>query len=403
MISSLRGMRDLVEDDAKRFLYCIKVCEEIAQRYDFSFIQTPLLEESLLFKRSVGQSSDIVGKEMYDFCDKSGNEISLRPEGTAGVVRAFIQKKYDKVGGVKKFYYHGAMFRYERPQKGRFRQFHQFGVECFGEQSAYEDINIIIMLKQILDTLGIKTKILINSLGCPKCMPPYKETLVKFLQNLDLCEDCQRRILTNPIRVLDCKNSSCQAKLKDAPKITHNLCKNCHDDFLIVQKGLRDNNIDFIIDTNLVRGLDYYSKTAFEFVSDEIGSQGSIAGGGRYDKLVEILGGKDTFGIGFAIGVDRLLELIKMPEDEKQGYYLSALCDEALEKIIEISVKLRKTKKVKLSYEIKSLKAHLKKADKQNALWFGCIGDDELKKEVIWLKNLVTKEEKQISLKDFCE
>jgi histidyl-tRNA synthetase len=401
MINPLRGMKDTIAESSKKYTYFIENCSRIAKNYGFEFIETPILEETALFKRSVGESSDIVGKEMYQFFDKGGNDVCMRPEGTAGVVRAFISAKYDRIGNTKKFFYHGAMFRYERPQKGRLRQFHQFGAETFGEASVKEDAMIILMLKDIFDFFGIKTKLLVNSLGCSVCMPPYREKLVKFLDATQgLCEDCQRRKTTNPIRVLDCKNEHCQMLLKDAPMLLDNLCEDCQKDFDELLSILTRFNVNYEIDTKLVRGLDYYNKTAFEFVSDEIGAQSAIAGGGRYDKLVEFLDGKPTCGVGFAMGVERLMDLIQMPEDKREGIYACALCAEAFDKVMEISVKKRKNNVVHFNYEIKSLKANLKTADKNGAKLFLCIGEDELKNETVWIKDLETKEEQYIKISE---
>jgi len=239
MIKALRGMKDIIDS---KFLKIFDTARDVAENYGFSYIETPILEETILFKRSVGESSDIVNKEMYQFIDKGGNDVCLRPEGTAGVVRSFIEHKFDKQQTSKRFWYFGPMFRYERPQKGRLREFHQFGIESFGVESIYEDINIIAMASDIFDRLNIAYTLKINSLGCSTCMPKYREKLVEFLENNkeNLCEDCQRRINQNPIRTLDCKNSSCQAILKDAPKITDNLCEICERDFETLKKGLEN-------------------------------------------------------------------------------------------------------------------------------------------------------------------
>ncbi|MDD3476680.1 MAG: histidine--tRNA ligase [Sulfurimonas sp.] len=398
MISSLRGMNDILSEDYERFTYFISVATKIAQRYGFHFIETPLLEETALFKRSVGESSDIVGKEMYQFIDKGDNDVCLRPEGTAGVVRAFVQKKLDRAGGVHRFFYHGAMFRYERPQKGRLRQFHQFGVESFGEASAYEDASMIMMASDILNELGIGYRLQLNSLGCSECMPPYKENLVDFVTKHkdEICEDCTRRIATNPIRVLDCKAEKCQDIYKEAPKLLNSLCSSCESDFATLKEILKQNEIDFEIDTNLVRGLDYYSKTAFEFVSDNIGSQSAIAGGGRYDRLVEFLDGRPTPAVGFAMGIERLMELIVMPEVKKEGYYIGAMDDEAQDLVVKIAQKKRKSDIVILEYKTKNLKNHLKAADKANVKYCAVIGSDEIKNGTIWVKNLEDKTENAI-------
>ncbi|WP_428737890.1 histidine--tRNA ligase [Sulfurimonas sp.] len=404
MIKSLRGMNDILNDDEyQRYTYFIKTATQIATRYGFHFIETPILEETALFKRSVGESSDIVGKEMYQFIDKGENDVCMRPEGTAGVVRAFIQNKLDRAGGVYRYFYHGPMFRYERPQKGRLRQFHQFGCESFGIESVHEDATIILMISDILKALGIGYRLQLNSLGDQNCMPQYRDNLVSFIESVesDICEDCQRRKTTNPIRVLDCKNEKCQSLYIKAPKLINSLCDGCQSDFDKLKEILDRSKIEYEIDTNLVRGLDYYSKTAFEFVSDDIGSQSAIAGGGRYDRLVEFLDGRATPAVGFAMGIERLLELIKMPPEKRNGYYIGAMDEEAVSLVMEITHKKRSTKQVTCEYKSKNLKNHLKGADKVNARFCCVIGTNELENKTIWVKDLQTKTEEIIKLEDF--
>ena len=403
MINSLRGMNDILSEDYERFTYFINTATDIAQKYGFHFIETPLLEETALFKRSVGESSDIVGKEMYQFIDKGNNDVCLRPEGTAGVVRAFIQKKLDKAGGTHRYFYHGAMFRYERPQKGRLRLFHQFGVESFGVDSVYEDATMIMMVSDILKALGIGYRLQLNSLGDHNCMPDYRNKLVKFVKECEdgICEDCVRRLDTNPIRVLDCKNSSCQILYEGAPKLINCLCTNCEDDFSALKKILEDNGIDYEIDTNLVRGLDYYSKTAFEFVSDNIGSQSAIAGGGRYDRLVEFLDGRPTPAVGFAMGIERLMELIVMPEVSREGYYIGAMDEDAIALVVSLAHKKRKTDKVIIDYKAKNFKNHIKSADKADAKYFCIIGSNEIESKTVTIKNLIDKSETTVKLENF--
>lgn len=402
MIQSLRGMNDILSNDYERFEYFISTASTIAKRYGFHYIETPLLEETALFKRSVGESSDIVGKEMYQFTDKGGNDVCLRPEGTAGVVRAFVQNKLDKKGGIHRFYYHGSMFRYERPQKGRLRQFHQFGVESFGVDSVYEDALMIMMVADILKALGIGYSLKLNSLGDQNCMPAYREKLIAFIDTCGdaICEDCQRRKSTNPIRVLDCKNQACQNLYTQAPKLLNHLCAGCESDFETLKSILDQHNINYELDTNLVRGLDYYSKTAFEFVSDEIGSQSAIAGGGRYDRLIEFLDGKPTPAVGFALGIERLMELIVMPEPVREGYYLGAMEAESLPLILKAAENFRKTDKAVVEYDAKSLKNHLKGADRINARYCAVIGENERLNNTIWIKDLVEQKESTISLKE---
>ncbi|MFZ5374931.1 MAG: histidine--tRNA ligase, partial [Campylobacterota bacterium] len=331
------------------------------------------------------------------------NDVCLRPEGTAGVVRAFIQHKLDKKGGIHRFYYHGPMFRYERPQKGRLREFHQFGVESFGVESVYEDALMIMMIADILSALGIGYRLKLNSLGDQHCMPAYREKLVTFIEACSdaICEDCRRRKSTNPIRVLDCKNEKCQSLYVDAPKLIDNLCGGCENDFSTLKTILDQHAIAYEIDTNLVRGLDYYSKTAFEFVSDNIGSQSAIAGGGRYDRLVEFLEGKPTPAVGFAIGIERLLELIVMPEPQREGYYLGAMDAESLPLILKVAEALRKTQKAVVEYDPKKLQNHLKGADRINARYCAVIGENERNDGTVWIKDLEEKSETQIPMGQF--
>jgi len=395
MITALRGMKDIYFEDAKKFEKFLGIATKIAKNYGFSSIETPILEETGLFLRSVGESSDIVGKEMYRFVDKGENDVCMRPEGTAGVVRAFVEKKLDRAGGEYRFFYFGQMYRYERPQKGRLRQFHQFGVESFGESGYLEDVAMISMAAAIFDALNIKYTLKLNSLGCEKCVPEYKTALVEKLNGIkdELCEDCKRRIETNPMRVFDCKSASCQELLTPFERVTDTLCGECESDFGGVKAALERIGIDYEIDKNLVRGLDYYSKTAFEFVSTEIGAQSSIAGGGRYDKLVESLDGKATPAVGFAIGIERILDLIELDEIKREGVYFAPLCEEAILAAFEMSTEFRKNSVTYLGYNAKSPKNHLKAADKQNALWFAGIGEEEMKTKTVWLKNLESKEE----------
>lgn len=401
-IQSLRGMKDIWANDGQLFAYFVENASQIAKKYGFGFIKTPLLEETLLFKRSVGDSSDIVNKEMYQFVDKGDNDVCLRPEGTAGVVRSFVQNKLDRAGGMHRFFYHGSMFRYERPQKGRFREFNQFGCESFGSASVYEDATIILMIRDILDFFGVKFELHLNSLGCQECMPAYKEKLVANLDSFkeSLCEDCNKRILSNPIRVLDCKNENCKELTKNSPKITDNLCQNCYNDFEKLKNILAYNDVKFVINKNLVRGLDYYTKSAFEFVSSEIGAQSAIAGGGRYDKLVEFLGGRPTPAVGFAIGIERILELIKPKICDNEVYFFGTTTPDALDLIFSLGIKKRKNFKTIIETQNRSFVKLLELASKNNADIVAIIGENELKQRQIWTKNNKTKEEKIISIEE---
>ncbi|WP_169763980.1 histidine--tRNA ligase [Campylobacter mucosalis] len=404
MITTLRGMKDILHEDSRLYEKIISVCEDVAKKYGFSLIKTPHLEQTTLFKRSVGESSDIVGKEMYQFIDKGENDVCLRPEGTAGVVRAFIENKLDKAGGIYRYFYHGSMFRYERPQKGRLREFHQFGVESFGVGSVYEDASVILLVAEIFNRLNISYTLKLNSLGDSDSMPIYRQKLLNFIDKHkdEICDDCKRRREINPIRVLDCKNEKCQEIYKNAPVMIENLSPNAKSDFDKLREILSTNGVKYEVDTKLVRGLDYYCKTAFEFVSDEIGSQSAIAGGGRYDKLVEYLGGKASYGIGFAMGIERIMEILKSKpnEQKRDGIYICALDEIGLDKIFNIATNLRKTHKVEVSFEAKKLAKHLQTADNKNAKILLCIGENELKNDEIWYKNLENKDEKTIKMQN---
>lgn len=403
MISALKGMKDLLSIEARLYERVIKACESVARNYGFEFIATPHLELSALFKRSVGESSDIVGKEMYEFIDKGENSVCLRPEGTAGIVRAYIEHKFDKTQSVKRWFYHGSMFRYERPQKGRLREFHQFGVESFGVKSVFEDATLILMLAQILAKLDIKAKLKLNSLGCEKCLPEFRAKFLEFISaKSDFCEDCKRRKELNPIRMLDCKNEHCQGLLVGAPALKECLCAECQSDFKSLQGLLSANGVEFELDDKLVRGLDYYSKTAFEFESDEIGAKAAVAGGGRYDKLISYLGGKEGFGVGFAIGVERLMAILAQKEQtqKRSGVYLCALDSAFITRLFTLANSLRQRHKVHLSFEAKKLAKHLNLADLSGAKIFLCMGENEAKENKLFYKDLESKEERQIEIKN---
>lgn len=402
MIEKLRGMNDILGLKAEIYLHIVEICQKVARNFGYEFIQTPKLEQTQLFRRSVGESSDIVGKEMYEFKDKSQNYVCLRPEGTAGVVRAFIEHKFDRISKVQKYFYYGSMFRYERPQKGRLREFHQFGIECFGESCVYEDATVIIIAHKILQNLGIKTHLKLNSLGDSDDMNKYKKTLKTFLNaNIThLCDDCKRRIATNPIRALDCKNENCQKILANAPEITQNLSKQANDDFTQLQRILKSQNIAFELDSKLVRGLDYYCKTTFEFISDEIGAQSAVLGGGRYDKLVEMLGGRETYAVGFAMGIERIMEILQNQAFKIKEFriFICALDERFLDEIYTIANDLRSHFIVEISYTAKNPQKHLKTANSLKCAAFLCIGEDEFKNGEIWLKNLVNSSDKKIKI-----
>ena len=402
-MKALRGMKDILPPTNEKYLDFIDKAVSIAKKYRYEYIETPILEESSLFKRSVGESSDIVGKEMYEFKDKSGNLIALRPEGTAGVVRSFIENKFDRLQRKFRFFYYGPMFRYERPQKGRYREFHQFGCESFGEKSVFEDAEIILMTKEILDSFDIKYILKINSLGCEKCMPQYKKKILEFLDSKKeyLCKDCLRRKETNPMRALDCKEENCKKLYKKAPTVYDSLCKECKEDFDFLQDILNMMDIKFEVDLFLVRGLDYYTKTAFEFVADSLGAQDAIAGGGRFDRLIELLGGKSTPALGFAIGIERILDLIEEKHKPKAGFFAGSIDKEGLKEIFLISSKIRKKHLCYFEKEPKSLKALLKAGDKKGCRYVVVIGEEELKNKTVLIRDLKEKKQEILPIEEF--
>ncbi|MCD6186805.1 MAG: histidine--tRNA ligase, partial [Desulfuromusa sp.] len=293
-ITAIKGMNDILPGDVETWQFLEQSAREVFGLYGFSEIRTPVVEKTQLFSRSIGETTDIVEKEMYTFSDKSENSLTLRPEGTAPVVRSFIQNRLHTLDPISKLFYLGPMFRYERPQKGRYRQFHQIGAEVIGVEDAKIDAQVLAMLHQYFNHIGITAVSLqINSLGCPDCRPGYRQELIAYLESRlnNLCADCQRRYQTNPLRVLDCKAKGCQEATVDAPSVIEHLCSSCNDHFTQVKEYLQALQIPFTVNSRMVRGLDYYVRTTFELITDQLGSQNAVAAGGRYDGLVESLGG----------------------------------------------------------------------------------------------------------------
>ncbi|ACD66872.1 histidyl-tRNA synthetase [Sulfurihydrogenibium sp. YO3AOP1] len=374
----IRGFQDIYGENAKKYRYIVETFRKTFLDYNFQEIILPYVEDISLFKRSVGEATDIVQKEMYIFTDKGGREVALRPEGTAGCVRAYIEEKMYAEGGYHKLFYEGAMFRYERPQAGRYRQFHQIGAEIFGVSSYLADVELISMVYKILKYLKIDFRLEINTLGDFQSRKEYISKLIEYLKKYEnsLCQDCRRRIHENPLRVLDCKVESCKEITKDAPKITESLSKEAIERFEKIKESLKAIGVDFIENPRLVRGLDYYTHTVFEFISQEIGSQGTIAAGGRYDNLAEQLGGPPTPALGFAAGIERLILLVKDLPPEKpliviiplnQNYYIQALklSEKTREKHIQTELLLKEG----------SLKSMLKTANKFNAKYVIFVSD----------------------------
>jgi len=403
MIKKIKGFSDLYPPEIEKYLFMEKVAREIFPLYGFVEMRTPILERTELFARSIGDETDVVQKEMFSFLDKKGRSLSLRPEATAGVVRAYIENKIYAKENISKFFTIGPMFRYERPQKGRQRQFHQVNVEVFGSSSPYIDGELIVMLMDFLKRLNIKgISLEINSLGCSKCRASYLANLKEFLEKIDedlLCEDCKVRRIKNPLRVLDCKIESCRKLYKEAPKIIDYLCSDCETHFEQVLNLLKFENIQFKINKNLVRGLDYYQRTTFEVIAEGIGAQSAIAGGGRYDGLIKQLGGPDLPGIGFACGMERIAQLIEIQEQKNKFFYIATIDKKGLDFGFEVGSILRNRGfECVCSYEVKSVKAHLRAANKSGARYCIIIGEDELLKRKVTLKDLKTGEQKGLSL-----
>jgi len=369
-IKKIRGFQDIHGENAKKYRYVVDTARDVFEKYNFQEIILPYVEDISLFKRSVGEATDIVQKEMYVFEDKGGRTVALRPEGTASTVRAFIEDRMYAKGGYHKLFYEGAMFRYERPQAGRYRQFHQIGAEIFGVDSPLGDAELIKMVKDILDKLGIQVRLEINSLGDFESRKKYIKALKEYLKQHEeeLCETCKTRMDTNPLRVLDCKVETCKQATQDAPVLTDFLSEKSLERYTKLKEYLKAMDIEFIENPRLVRGLDYYTDTVFEFITDEIGAQGTVAAGGRYDNLVEQLGGPKTPALGFAAGIERLMLLLKeLPEEKPLIVVIPVVSDFNLEGL-KIADNLRK-KGIRTEMLLKegSLKSKMKLANKLNS------------------------------------
>ncbi|MGI5875248.1 MAG: histidine--tRNA ligase [Dethiobacteria bacterium] len=404
-----RGTRDVMFEEAARWRYLVEEFRKLCQLYGFEEIITPIFEESQLFIRSVGEESDVVKKEMYLFHDRSKRkrELALRPEGTAAVARAYIEHGlYNAVQPVKLFYF-GPMFRYDRPQAGRQRQFFQFGLECFGSQDPATDVEIIKLTADFFSRLGLKgVKLHLNSVGCRNCRPSYQKVLNDFAaaKSALLCPDCRRRVITNPLRLLDCKENSCRAIMKEAPQMHTCLCSSCYEQLQEVQELLESLNIPYFFDPYLVRGLDYYTNTAFEFISDYLGAQGSLGGGGRYDNLVEICGGPPTPGVGMAAGIERILlameqEGIKPKKEAVIGTFLAIEAPELKKDAFRLLYLLRdKGIKADIDYQNRSLKAQMKYAGRKKFRYV-IILEKENKNKVL-LRDMESGEQQELSETD---
>jgi len=407
MIQLIKGFRDILPDEAGLWRQVEMMAADIFSGFGFLEMRPPVMEKADLFKRSIGEHTDIVEKEMYTFADRGGDVVTLRPEATASVVRAYIQHKLYNTAGVQKFYTIGPMFRRERPQKGRYRQFHQVNAEVFGTASPYMDVQLVFMLTTFFDALALKNlTVHINSLGCSECRPLFRERLCSFLEEnrLNLCNDCKRRIDRNPLRVLDCKVDTCRQATKDAPAITDFLCSDCAGHFEQVTGLLTELGVGFELDRRLVRGLDYYTRTTFEVRTDMLGAQSAVAGGGRYDNLVKMLGGPDVPAVGFAVGFERLMELVELAGSvpcgtERPRVFMAALGEKARSIAFKWLCELnREGVPAEMCMEERGLKSQMKQADKWNATHVAIVGDAEIESGNIILRNMNTKQQEELPL-----
>jgi histidyl-tRNA synthetase len=401
-IQAIKGVKDVLPGDMAAWHHFEAVARKLFEDYGFFEIRVPVFEYTELFARSIGASTDIVEKEMYTFEDRDGKKITLRPEGTAGVVRAFVEHKMYADSQLTKLYYQGPMFRHERPQKGRYRQFYQIGAEALGLDHPHVDIDILVMLQGLFTRLGIKgLSLQINSLGDSACRGAYRDALRNYLEAKlpTLCADCRRRYETNPLRVLDCKIDA--DKFGDSPVMLDYLCDPCKIHFRTVETGLTKLGVPFEVNPRLVRGLDYYTRTTFELVMGHLGSQNTVAAGGRYDGLVKEIGGPATPGIGFAIGVERAISLMNTTDLQppRPHLFISALGEAAVSFVLPLIHGLRSSGiRVETDYTGASLKSQMKKADKSGAGHTLIVGEQELKEEKAVLRNMRTKEQVDISL-----
>ncbi|MBI4829611.1 MAG: histidine--tRNA ligase [Nitrospinae bacterium] len=411
LITRVKGVKDILPAQSIRWLEVESLARLLFSTYNYQEIRLPVFEKTEVFARSIGETSDIVEKEMYTFQDRGGESLTLRPEGTASMVRAYVENSLYGRGGVQKYYYLGPMFRAERPQAGRFRQFHQIGAEVFGSDDPAVDAETILLLVTFLTGVGVGgLEVRLNSLGCPACRPSYRAALTAFLQTrlTRLCDNCRGRIGRNPLRALDCKSPSCQEAVKDAPVIGDHLCEGCRTHFGRVRALLESQQVAYALDPRLVRGLDYYTRTAFEVTSSRLGAQNAIAGGGRYNGLVEEFGGPPTSAIGFAVGIERLITLLEGGPDLEHapdvfvvGAGESVLVDD---KVFEVAQNLRVAGIfADRAFGGGKLKNQMKKADKSGAMVTVIVGDDELTKNVATVRIMKTGEQHSVPFDELAQ
>jgi len=402
-ITAIKGFNDILPAESDRWQYIEQAARRVFELNGFSEIRVPVMEKTELFCRSIGDATDIVEKEMYTFTDKGDNSVTLRPEGTAGVMRAFIEHKLYAQDPVARLYYLGPMFRYERPQKGRYRQFHQIGAEITGVTAPLADAQVLNMLVQFFREIGLdEPSLQINSLGCPDCRPAYRAALVAFLEErLDsLCEDCKRRITTNPLRVLDCKVPGCIEATAGAPSVLDYLCGGCSDHFSGVRRYLDSTATPYSINHRMVRGLDYYTRTTFELVTGLLGSQSAVAAGGRYDGLISQLGGPAIPGIGFAIGFERVALLLGDKDFSHQpDLFIATMGEKERDFAFRLMHELLQSGvRVEMEYEGKSLKSQMRRADKLGARYSVVIGENEVVSGRAAFKRMQDGEQVEVAL-----
>ena len=407
---AIKGTKDVLPNESYKNQYIEATCLGVAENFGYKEMRTPVFEHTELFQRGVGDTTDVVQKEMYTFDDKGGRSITLRPEGTAGAARAFLENGLSNEALPQKICYLTSCYRYEKPQAGRLREFHQFGIECFGATSPLADAEMISLAKQIFDELGVKDLHLeLNSIGCPECRAEYHKALKEYFSQYKdkLCDTCNDRLERNPMRILDCKSPVCSEIAKGAPVVLDYLCDECREHFQKVKSYLDAANIEYIVNPQIVRGLDYYTKTVFEFVSGAIGSQGTVCGGGRYDGLLEELGGQHTPSLGFGMGLERLQLVMEaqgcnFPEPSRPDLFIVAMGEKATLKAVEIAKDMR-DEGFSVVYDLngRSLRAQMKYADKLGAKFNVVIGDNEVENKVVSLKDMATGESSEINLDTF--
>ncbi len=404
-----RGTKDILPAHVDAWLFVEEKIRDICKKYGFKEIRTPIFEHTELFHRGIGEGTDVVDKEMYTFLDRGDRSITLRPEGTASVVRSYLQNKLYAENSFTKLFYVGSMFRYDRPQAGRMREFHQMGVEAIGEENPSADAEVILLAVNFLKSLGLTDlKLSLNSVGCPKCRPVYRKALQDhFRDKLDsLCGDCRDRFERSPLRILDCKADAGKDFIENAPKITDCLCDECQEHFEQVQRYLTEAGVEFELDPRLVRGLDYYTKTAFEIKYDLLGAQSAVAGGGRYDGLVEQIGGNPTPAVGFAAGLERVLLVMEQqklfpPKETKADAFVVALGDFAKIPAFQLLQKLRDAGlHAEMDYAGRSMKAQMKQANKAGARFALILGEDEVRESVVMLRDMEKSEQQKVAIEE---